>query len=76
MPFLIPGTLAYIPTTESTGEAARRTLVWVDRNGKEEPLAAQPNAYAGFAISPDGTKLAIEIGLNPDIWIGIWLERL
>jgi hypothetical protein len=34
------------------------TLVWVDRNGKEEPLAAAPSdVYRAFRISPDGTRV-------------------
>ncbi len=63
------GTLAYVPGT--TGLAAPgRTLVWVDRNGKEEPLAAPPNAYAYPKISPDGTRVAMTIfGANYSIWI-------
>jgi Tol biopolymer transport system component len=63
------GTLAYIPGT--TGAAAPgRTLVWVDRNGKEEPLAAPPNAYAYPKISPDGTRVAVTItGDILSIWV-------
>ena len=47
------------------------TLVWVDKNGKEEPLTADPGFCAGLSISPDGTRVALEIGsaLNGDIWI-------
>ena len=32
------------------------SLVWVDRDGNEEPLAAQPGAYDGLRISPDGVS--------------------
>jgi serine/threonine protein kinase len=65
------GTLVYMPMTETAWAASKRTLVWVDRNGKEEPLAASPNAYADPAISPDGTKIALGIlsVSNTDIWI-------
>ncbi len=65
------GTLAYIPQT--TGEAALgRTLVWVDRQGKEEPLEAPANNIYRFPkISPDGTQVAlrVEIGGSGNIWI-------
>jgi Tol biopolymer transport system component len=62
------GTLAYVPST--TDEATSGTLVWVERDGKEEPLAAPPNAYAYPKISPDGTRVAVTIrGANTDIWI-------
>jgi hypothetical protein len=64
------GTLAYIPGVTGKSVAAR-TLVWVDRNGKEEPLGAQPDAYRAPKISPDGTKVALTLGMgrNSNIWI-------
>jgi serine/threonine protein kinase len=65
------GTLVYVPGTTGVAALPQRTLVWVDRNGKEEPLAAPPNAYACPRISPDGTRVALTIrdtGGN-DIWI-------
>jgi Tol biopolymer transport system component len=64
------GTLAYIPGVTGKSVAAR-TLVWVDRNGKEEPLGAQPDAYRTPKISPDGTKVALTVGMgrNSNIWI-------
>jgi serine/threonine protein kinase/Tol biopolymer transport system component len=64
------GTLVYVPGTPGV-EAAQRTLVWVDRQGGEEPLAAAPNAYHNPKISPDGTKVALTVstGTNRDIWI-------
>jgi len=48
------GTLIYMPGT--TDPAINRSVfVWVDRQGKEEPLDAPPNVYEGyFKISPDG----------------------
>jgi len=67
------GTLVYIPATASgTLASNQRTLVWVDRNGEEEPLAAQPNNYTGPRISLDGTKVAMGISTGEykgDIWI-------
>jgi serine/threonine protein kinase len=64
------GTLVYIPG--ATGAAAAgRTLVWVDRSGKEESLEASPNAYGFPKISPDGKRVALAINTsgNQDIWI-------
>jgi serine/threonine-protein kinase len=43
----------------------------VDRDGKAEPLAAQPDAYVNPRISPDGKQLALGIGGGIDsgsIW--------
>ncbi len=64
------GTLVYIPgTIDSTGSG--RTLVWVDREGKEEPLQAPPNLYQTPKVSPDGMKVALAatIDENKDIWV-------
>jgi Tol biopolymer transport system component len=65
------GTLVYIPGTAGAVTLNRYTLVWVDRNGKEEPLSAVPNDYRTPRISPDGTKLALTVyaGDKPDVWV-------
>ena len=53
--------------------AQPRTLVWVDRAGNEQPLAAPAQPYANPRISPDGRRLAIGIdgpeGGNDHIWL-------
>ena len=52
-----------------------RTLVWVDRDGHEEPLAAEPRNYFDPRISPDGTRVALtvldgrEVRESQSIWI-------
>ena len=54
------GTLAYISSAGVT--AARRTLVWVDRQGREERFEeAPPRAYIYMRLAPDGTRLALDI---------------
>jgi serine/threonine protein kinase len=68
------GTVVYIPTGPGAppGESAiGGTLVWVNRQGKEEPLSAAPAIYRSFRISPDGKRIALAIGLNDNasIWI-------
>ncbi len=56
-------------------EPAGRTLVWVDRDGQEEPLAAAPRNYFDPRISPDGTRVALtvldgsEVRERQSIWI-------
>jgi serine/threonine protein kinase len=63
------GTLVYLPGT-AAGSTSGNTLVWVDREGKEESLGAPPNQYLFPKISPDGTRIALAIlGENQDIWI-------
>ncbi len=62
------GTLLFI--TPNVPGQGLRTLSWVDRQGKEEPLALAPGRYAYARISPDGTRVALDIpGANRDIWI-------
>jgi len=67
------GTLIY-----STGSSTEvpRTLVWVDRQGREEPIPAPLRAYAYPRVSPDGTQLALDIiGQNRDIWVWNFARR-
>ena len=63
------GTLVYVPRPSSGN--LNRTLVWVDRKGQEEPLAAEPQGYIGPRISPDGSRLAITVRESggDDVWI-------
>jgi eukaryotic-like serine/threonine-protein kinase len=63
------GTLVYVDAPGSLGANAR-TLVWVDRTGKEAPIAAEPRAYEHPRLSPDGTRLALSsFDQENDIWI-------
>jgi len=63
--------LIYVPTDAVGGfPRPRRTLVWVDREGREAPLKAPPRAYVYPRLSPDGTRVALEIrDQENDIWI-------
>jgi serine/threonine-protein kinase len=59
------GTLVYAP-----GDPRARSLVWVDRRGHETLIKAPPRAYAIPRLSPDGTRLALDIrDQENDIWI-------
>ena len=63
------GSLVYIPETGGAG-APKRTLVWVDRQGREEPLTAEPRTYQIPRISPDGRRVALDLrDQENDIWI-------
>jgi serine/threonine-protein kinase len=62
------GTLLY-RTGEVQDVTTQRTLVWVDRQGHEEPLGVPLRAYAYVHLSPDNTKLALDIrDQENDIW--------
>ena len=53
------------------GARAAGTLVWVDRQGREESVEALPRRYGWPRISPDGTRVvvhALEQG-NYDLWV-------
>jgi eukaryotic-like serine/threonine-protein kinase len=52
------GDLAYVP---GAADGGNRTLVWVNRSGKAEPLPLPPASYLYPRISPDGQSLAVEI---------------
>ena len=68
------GRLVYVPG--SPGGSDIVTLVWVDRDGNEKGVPAEPRAYGHPRVSPDGTRVAVDIadGDNTDVWI--WdLER-
>ena len=63
------GTLVYADVSGSA-VASARTLVWVDRSGNEEPVAAPPRPYEHPRLSPDGTRLALaRYDEQRDIWI-------
>jgi len=70
------GTLAYVLqpriAVDSKGATSSGcTLVWVSRQGKEEPLPVPPDQYGAFKISPDGKQVALTVGAEgkEDIWI-------
>jgi serine/threonine-protein kinase len=52
------GALVYVSGNSS---GMNRTLVWVDREGNEEPLDAEPRSYSRPELSPDGEHLAITV---------------
>ena len=54
-----------------TSGRTRRTLVWVGRQGREQALAMELGSYYIPRISPDGTRVAIDVldAENRDIWI-------
>jgi hypothetical protein len=62
------GSLVYVPG--NVGAGPPRSLVWINRQGKEEPVDAPPRVYTVARISPDGTRVALEIrDQEYNIWI-------
>ena len=63
------GRLVYV---SGAGGRTSRTVVWVDRNGRLEPLTGLPAAdYRSVDVSPEGDALALELvdGQGSDVWI-------
>jgi eukaryotic-like serine/threonine-protein kinase len=60
------GTLIYVPGSVRS----QLKLVWVDRNGMEQPVNAPPHNYVLPKVSPDGKRVAagIEEG-DSQIWV-------
>ena len=60
------GTLVYV--VGSANSAGVRTLVWVDRNGRSDPIPSiPPGDYGSPRLSPDGGRLLT--GADGDLWI-------
>ena len=63
------GSLIYVQGAAQSNES-ERTLVWVDRKGHEETISAPPRAYLYPRISPDGTRVALDVrDQENDIWV-------
>jgi serine/threonine-protein kinase len=62
------GTLVYL---DAAGAAFNnRSLVWVDRQGREEPVEAPVRGYMYPRISPDGRRAAVFVGdQETDVWV-------
>ena len=67
------GVLAYIRGVDINATGQGTDLVWIDRAGRETPLDVDTQQYAGLRLSPDGTRLAVQIASGPnntgDVWI-------
>jgi serine/threonine-protein kinase len=63
------GTLIHIEPRPAAANRLQR-LVWLDREGNEDALALEPGSYRYPRVSPDGTRLALDVGgTNRDVWI-------
>jgi Tol biopolymer transport system component len=71
------GTLVYL--SGGGGVLPGWTPVWVDRDGREEPLGLESCVCASPAVSPDGTRLAFdsptEDQADADIWVWSLAQR-
>ena len=68
------GTLMYL----AGSGASDSRLVWVDRDGREEPVDAPIRHYRAVALSPDRERVAVGVfdtGGNEDVWVWDLLRR-
>jgi serine/threonine-protein kinase len=62
------GRIAYFPAAAQSN-LVHRTLVWADRQGREQPIPAEPREYIYPRISPSGKKVALDAqDDHRDIW--------
>jgi len=60
------GTLAYVPASVAD---APRELVFVDRDGRVQPLIPETRRFTDLSLSPDGRSVALTIqGDSLDLW--------
>lgn len=63
----VNGDLVYIP---GICDGGFRTLVWVDRSGKAEAVPLAAKSFLHPRLSPDGTRLALEVeGPSHDLYV-------
>ena len=68
------GSLIYVPDVSAAAE--ERTMVWLDRQGEEELLSAQPAPYESPRISPDGQYVAVDVVESETSYVMVYdLER-
>jgi len=61
------GLLAYV---RGNAHERRDRVVWVDRQGKIEPVMDTRRPFGGLRLSPDGQQLALSIeGPNDQVWL-------
>ena len=63
------GTLVFV-SGNTSGALGQRTLMWADREGRQEDIHLAPAAYTHARLSPDGTRVALDAGdRERDIWV-------
>jgi hypothetical protein len=50
-------------------DSPQRRLVWVSRQGVEEPISDTPRSYLNPRLSPDGTRIVVQAG-------ALWVQDL
>ena len=61
------GSLVYLPGKVTDPYDRPHRFVWVDREGREEPVAAEARSYQDFSLSPNGAQVAVSV--EGDVWM-------
>ena len=66
--FSTAGTMAYMPASRRPRQSA---LVWVNREGVEQPTGVSGGIYFQPRLAPDGRRVAITVGGedHDDVWL-------
>jgi serine/threonine-protein kinase len=68
------GTLAYLQG--GSAERSLRSLIWIDRQGREESIDAPPRYYGVVRVSPDGTRAVVDVrDKESDVWVWDFTRR-
>ena len=60
------GSLVYAPGAPTRG----RRVLWIDRQGRSEPVIEEPRSFGAPRLSPDGQQVALMINsANLSLWI-------
>lgn len=61
--------LAFVRTTEASSRLGKSRLMLVDRRGKAQPLPLPAGNYLLARFSPEGDRLAVQVGATRDLWV-------
>ncbi len=89
-PSVIAGTVGFQPSTywtaltaaengtliySASAEGARSALTWIDRTGKELGRVGEPGIMYNPTLSPDGSRVAVDITDEKANNIDVWIEN-
>jgi serine/threonine protein kinase len=89
-PSVIAGTVGFQPSTywtaltaaengtliySASAEGARSALTWIDRSGKELGRVGDPGIMYNPTLSPDGSRVAVDITDEKANNIDVWIEN-
>jgi serine/threonine protein kinase/Tol biopolymer transport system component len=58
------GTLLYAPAANPSSSAPERSVVWVERSGREQSLGIPLRPFAAARLAPDERRIALDIGVT------------